>query len=155
MSAIEGGELLYEYTVSITGLTEYGFAFAPLMAGAAPPPPEGARFDVAFAGEASGPASGPRLHGRVTGVDYLRVRADGRFELHIHAEIVAADGCRISLHADGVALPRSQGAIADLRENVTLATSAPEYAWVNALQIWGVGTVDLAKQIIHVKGYAA
>ena len=151
MSAIEGGELVYEYTVSITGLTEYGFAFAPLMAGAVAPPPAGARFDVAFAGE----ATGPRLQGTVTGVDYLRVRADGRFELHIHAEIVAADGCRISLHADGVALPRSQGAIADLRENVTLATSAPEYVWVNALQIWGVGTVDLAKQVIHVKGYAA
>jgi hypothetical protein len=151
MNAIAGGELLYEYTVSITGLTEYGFAFAPLMAGAAVPPPEGARFDVAFAGE----ASGPRLRGRVTGVDYLRVRADGRFELHIHAEIVAAGGCRISLHADGVALPRAQGGVADLRENVTLATSAPEYAWVNALQIWGVGTVDLAEQVIHVKGYAA
>ncbi len=33
----------------------------------------------------------------------------------------------------------------ELRENVTLTTAEPGYAWVNSLQIWAGGTVDLAK----------
>ena len=150
MSALEVGDLLYEYTLRITGLTEYGVSLESLLSGAAPPP-EGARFDVAF----EGTASGLKLGGSVTGVDHVRVRGDGRFDLHIHATITAVDRQRISLHADGIAVPRPASPIADLRENVTLFTSSTEYAWVNLLQVWGIGTVDLAQQVIHVKGYAA
>lgn len=151
MGAIEVGDLLYDYTVKLAGMTEYGASFQSLMAGTAAPPPEGARFDVPF----EGASIGPRLKGRVAGVDYLRIRADGRFELHIHAEITTDDGHRISLHADGVALPRPGSPVAGLRENVTLFTSSKEYAWVNALQVWATGTVDLAEQVVRIKGYAA
>ena len=42
----------------------------------------------------------------------------------------------------------------ELRENVTLTTSEPDYAWVNPLQIWGPGTCDLAKGEVHISGYA-
>jgi hypothetical protein len=132
-------------------LTEYGVSFGALMAGTAPPPPEGARFDIPF----EGPSIGPKLKGTVTGVDYLRVRADGRFELHIHAAITTDDGHKISLHADGVALPRPGNPVAGLRENVTLFTSSKAYAWVNGLQVWATGTVDLAEQVVHLKGYSA
>jgi hypothetical protein len=38
---------------------------------------------------------------------------------------------------------------------VKLTTSHPEHAWVNQIQIWASGTVDLAKGEIRVKGYAA
>ena len=151
MSTIEVGELLYEYSVKITGVTEYGVSFESLMAGTVAPPPEGARFDVAF----EGASHGPKLKGKVTGVDYVRVRADGRFQLHIHAEISADDGQKIALHADGVAIPRQGSSIADLRENVSLSTSSKNYTWVNVLQVWGIGTVDLADQVVHVKGYSA
>ncbi len=151
MSTIEVGELLYEYTVKFTGMTEYGVSLESLMAGEIAPPPEGARFDVAFEGR----SSGPKLKGKVTGVDHVRIRADGRFQLHIHAEITTDDGQKISLHADGVALPRKGSSIADLRENATLFTSSKGYAWVNALQVWGVGTVDLAEQVVRLKGYSA
>ena len=151
MGTMEVGELLYEYTVKLTGMTEYGVGFASLMAGTAAPPPEGARFDVPF----EGASVGPKLKGRVTGVDYLRIRADGRFELHIHAEITTDDGQKISLHADGVALPQPGSPIAGLRENVTLFTSSKGYAWVNGLQVWGTGTVDLAEQVVRIKGYSA
>ena len=151
MSTIEVGELLYEYTVKITSVTEYGVSFASLMAGEVAPPSEGARFDAAF----EGASHGPKLKGKVTGVDYLWMRADGRFQLHIHAEITAADGQKIALHADGVALPRKGSSIADLRENVALSTSSKDYLWVNALQIWGIGTVDLAEQVVRLKGYSA
>ena len=151
MSTIEVGELLYEYTVKFTGMTEYGVSFASLMAGTVVPPPEGARFDVPF----DGASVGPKLRGKVRGVDYLRVRADGRFELHIRAEITTDDGQKISLHGDGVALPQQGSPIAGLRENVTLFTSSKAYSWVNALQVWGTGTVDLAEQVVRIKGYAA
>ncbi len=145
------GELLYEYNASITGVTEYGVSFEALLGGAIPPPPEGARFDIAF----EGASDGPKLKGKVSGIDYLRVRADGRFELHIHAEITTDDGQKISLHADGVALAQPGSPTADLRENVTLFTSSKAYSWVNGLQVWATGTVDLAAQALRITGYSA
>jgi len=151
MSTIDVGELLYEYTVKLTGMTEYGVSFEALMARTAAPPPEGARFDVPF----EGASNGPKLKGKVTGVDYLRIRADGRFDLHIHAEITTDDGHKISLHADGVALPLPGSPVAGLRENVTLFTSSKVYSWVNGLQVWATGTVDLAEQVVRIKGYSA
>lgn len=151
MSQIEAGELLYEYTLNITGLTEYGTSLAELMSGKVVMPPEGARFDVYF----EGPATGEKLKGTAKGVDYLRVRPDGRMELDIHAEITTEDGQKISLKADGVCLPRKDSSISDLRENITLFSSYKNYTWMNTLQMWGIGTVDLATQIINVKGYSA
>jgi hypothetical protein len=151
MGTMEVGELLYAYTVKLTGMTEYGISFADLMAGAAAPPPEGARFDARFEGS----SDGPKLKGKVEGVDYLRMRADGRFELHIHAEITTDDGHKISLHADGVALPQPGSPIAGLRENVTLFTSSKKYSWVNGLQVWATGSVDLAAQVVRLEGYSA
>ena len=35
-----------------------------------------------------------------------------------------------------------------------MTTSHPEYAWVNTLQVWAPGTVNLATGEIRVKGYA-
>jgi hypothetical protein len=150
MSAIEVGDLLYEYRVKITGMTEFGFSFGALMSGEAAPPPEGARFDVAFEGSSVG-----KLTGTVAGIDHLRLRADGRFDLDIRGTITTHDGHMISLAADGVCLPTPGNPVAALRENVTLFTSAKEYAWLNTLQIWGIGTVDLAEQVVHIKGYTA
>ena len=141
--------LLYEYAPNITQVVEYGVSMQALMSGQAPPPAEGARFDVYF----EGPVTGTKLSGSVRGVDYLHMRADGRFQLHIHAEITTADGKKIALAADGVALGGPP--VLQLRENVTLTTSHPEYSWVNAIQVWAPGTVDLAKGEIRVKGYAA
>lgn len=151
MSAIEVGELLYEYEVKITRVTEYGVSFGALAAGTAAPPPEGARFDVHF----EGASTGPRLRGAIHGVDYLHIRADGRFALHIHAEITTDDGHKISLHADGIALPQPNSPVSGLRENVTLFSSSGAYSWVNGLQVWGTGSVDLARQEVRIKGYSA
>jgi hypothetical protein len=85
----------------------------------------------------------------------VHVRADGRFQLHIHAEITTDDGAKISVFADGVGLPRENSPIADLRENVTLTTSSEAYSWVNHLQVWAKGTTDLEKQEVEVKSYVA
>lgn len=91
----------------------------------------------------AGTAQGPRLKATLTAIDYLHVRADGRFELHIHGEMTTEDGARIALYADGVALPEPGGARAQLRENVTLRTSFPACKWVNGLQPWAQGVVNL------------
>jgi hypothetical protein len=151
LTTITVGDQLYDLTVKFTKVTEFGVSMEALSSGEISPPPEGARFDVAF----EGVSRGPKLKGTVVGVDYLNVRADGRFQLHIHGELTTEDGEKIALFADGVSIPREGSSIIDLRENVTLTTSSKAYAWVNNLQVWGQGTVDLAKQEAYVKGYSA
>jgi len=142
------GEKIYGYDLDITGVTDYGVSLEAILAGKEKVPPQGARFDVAFEGRATG-----RLSGRVRGVDYLRMRADGRIDLDIRATIETGDGFRIGLSADGVAALRPGEPIADLCENVTLTTAAAGYAWVNAHQIWGAGSVNLATGKIHIDAY--
>jgi hypothetical protein len=142
-------ELLYEYVLQTTQMVEYGVSIQALMAGQVAPPPEGVRFDVHF----EGPVTGTKLNGSAKGVDYIHMRADGRTELNIQAEVTTADGKKIALSADGVAMGAPP--VLQLRENVKLTTSHPEYAWVNPIQVWGVGSVDFSTGEIRVKGYAA
>ena len=150
-ATIPVGEHLYELTVKLTQVTEFGVSMEALISGQVPPPPEGARFDVAFEGD----SRGPKLTGKTRGVDYFHVRADGRFEMHMHAVLSTDDGANIAIFADGVVTPREGSSTFDLRENVTLRTSAEAYSWVNRLQVWGVGTYDLASQEVNVNGYSA
>ena len=150
ISTNEVGELLYTVTLNITGIKEYGVSFAALMAGERTPV-EGARFDVPF----EGTAIGPKVNGAAEGIDYVRVRADGRFELHIHETIRTEDGQSISDHGDGVAILRPEGGIADVRVNMTLFASSKEYTWVNQRLVKGIGTIDLAKRVIQVGAYSA
>ena len=151
MNAIEVGELLYTVTLNITGIKEYGVSFAALMAGKVTTRVEGARFDVPF----EGTAAGPKLNGTAEGIDYVRVGADGRLELHIHETIRTEDGQNISAHGAGVAVLRPEGGIADLEVNMTLFASSQDYTWVNQLHVKGIGTINLAKQLIQVAAYSA
>ena len=150
MSTSEVGELLYTVTLNITGMKEYGVSFAALSTGEVKAPVEGARFDVAF----EGTATGPKLNGAAEGIDYVRVRADGRFELHIHETIRTEDGQSISAHGDGLATLRPEDGIADLRVTMTLFASSKDYTWVNRVPVKGIGTIDLTKQVIHVAAYS-
>lgn len=142
------GEKIYAYDLNVTGLTDFGVTLPSIVSGEYPIPSQGARIDVAFEGRATG-----RLAGRVSGVDHLRIRADGRMDLDIRAVLETEDGQRIALAADGVATPRGADPIADLYENVTLSTASEKYAWVNTRQIWGVGTVNLAEGRIHIDAF--
>jgi hypothetical protein len=142
------GEKIYEYDLDVVGVTDYGVTLDAILSGQLEIPPQGVRIDVAFAGRASG-----RLAGHVRGVDFARMRADGRIDLDIRAAIDTDDGHRIALSADGVAMPRAAEPVADLVENITLSTAAQAYAWVNTRQVWGVGTVDFAAGKIHIDGY--
>ena len=150
-AAIAVGELLYDATVHFTKITEYGLSLTAFLSGQAAPPPAGARIDVAFEGS----ISGPKLKGYASGIDYLHIRADGHVRLHIHAEITTDDGEKIAFFGDGVASPAGEADLFQLRENVTLTTACPAYAWLNQVVGWGQGTVDPAKGEIRVKLYAA
>ena len=145
------GELVYEYALQITRVVEYGMSADALLAGQASPPPEGARVDFYL----EGLVTGPRLKGTVNGVDYLYFRADGRAQLHIHAEITTEDGKKVALLAEGVAIAEQGTSIFRLRENVTLLSHHLELSWVNAIQIWAAGKVDVASGRVRLKAYIA
>ena len=144
------GEPLYDATLHFTKVVEYGLSMAAFLGGQAQPPPAGSRIDVAFEGS----LSGPRIKGHATGIDYLQIRADGQVKLHIHAEITTDTGEKIAFFGDGIVRPASNSGLMELRENVTLTSSSPAYAWVNTVVGWGQGTVNTATGEINVKVYA-
>ena len=142
------GEKIYEYDFDITGVTDYGVSMDAILTGKEMVPLQGARFDLALAGHSKG-----RLAGRAHGFDYLRVRADGRIELDLHLTVETDDGHRIALSGDGQAAPRNDNPKLDIFGNIRLSTAAKEYAWVNARQIWSVGTASLPTGKIHAEAY--
>jgi hypothetical protein len=145
------GELVYEYALQVMRVVEYGLSADDLFSGQASPTPEGARIDFYLEGS----VTGPKLKGTVVGIDYLYFRADGRAQLHIHAEITMEDGKKISLAAEGIAIPEEGSSVVQLRENVTLLTNHRELSWVNGIQVWASGTVDVSSGQVHVKAHAA
>jgi Protein of unknown function (DUF3237) len=140
------GVLIYEYTPQVTHVVEYGASADAVLSGQAPPPAEGARFDLYL----EGPVKGPNLVGTVEGVDYLWVRADGRAELHIHAKITTEDGKKIAVDAGGVAVPEESSSVFRIREHVKLTSNHPELLWVNLLEIWASGTFDFTNGQVRV-----
>jgi hypothetical protein len=143
------GELVYEYTLQVTQTVEYGISADAMFAGE-PPPPEGARLDLYL----EGAARGGKLSGTVRGVDYVNFRADGRAELHIHAEIVTEDGQNVALEAGGVAILQDGSSLLELREHVSLRSNHAELAWVNGLEIWARGVVDIANGQVHLRAFS-
>jgi hypothetical protein len=142
------GERIYDMELDITGVTDYGVSMDAILAGQEAIPLHGARFDLAVDGLYEG-----RLAGRAHGVDYLRVRADGRIELDLHVIIETDDGHRIALSGDGQAAPRPGEPVLDIFANVRLSTASKDYAWVNERQIWGVGTASLTTGKVRVEGF--
>lgn len=145
------GDLIYEAEIQFTNIVEYGMSMEFLSSGEVPIPPEGARFDQYF----QGTLHGPRLRGRISGIDYLYVRADGRFQLHIHAQIITEDGHNISFFSDGVSIQKEGEEGTHLRATVSLFTSSQAYRWLNKLQVWALGSLDLIKGEAFVRAYSA
>jgi len=143
------GELIYEYRPQVTQTVEYGVSADAMFAGE-PPPPEGARFDLYL----EGPLCGGKLDGTVRGVDYLNFRADGRVELHIHAEILTEDGKNVALEAGGIAIRQDGSSLLELREHVSLRSNHAELVWVNGLEIWARGVVDVASGQVQLRAFS-
>jgi hypothetical protein len=144
------GELIYEADIRFTQTVEYGVGMEDLSSGKIPIPLEGARFDQVFQGE----LRGPKLRGRISGTDYLCVRADGLFQLHLHARVATDDGANIAFSSKGVSLQTEGKKETQLRAAVTLFTSEESYRWVNHLQLWAVGALDPEKKTARVRAYA-
>jgi len=53
-----------------------------------------------------------------------------------------------------VAILMEGSSLFQLKENVTLRSNHPECAWVNPIQVWAPGTVDVAKGEIRIKAHA-
>lgn len=150
-TTLEVGELLYEAVVRLSSITAYGANLDAIVAGTTRPPPEGARFDLAFAGE----FTGPRLAGTLSGVDYVNVRADGRFELDLRAHLQTADGHSVAMSGGGTAYPGARPGSYELREHLWYRTAAPTHAWLNQVQAWARGTVDVATGELRLRVHAA
>jgi hypothetical protein len=141
-------EKIFEYDLDITGVTDYGADMEALFTGRERVPLQGAQFDVTLAGSVKG-----RVTGAMRGVDYLRVRPDGRRELELRGTIESDDGSRIAFSAEGVGSPRDVEPIVDLAVKIDLLTAAAAYSWLNAKPAWGSGYANLATNKIHVDVY--
>jgi len=150
IEAITAGELIYEADIQFTGMVEFGVGMQDLSSGKTALPLEGARFDQTFRGE----LHGPKLRGKISGTDYLYVRADGRFQLHLHARVTTEDGANIALSSDGVSLQVEGERETQLRAAVSLFTSFEAYTWLNKLQLWVLGSLDPVEGKAILKAYA-
>lgn len=150
--ALPVAEHLYDETAHVTRITDYGVRYRDFIVGRVGLPPEGARFDIAFEGS----IRGERLRGSIAGLDFAEVRADGRFQLDMHAEITTDDGEKIAYVADGIFMPpEDEGGVAEARYSVRLTTASPRYTWLNKLEIWVRGSVDVNEGEISMKAYVA
>jgi hypothetical protein len=141
-------EKIFEYDLDITGVTDYGADMGALFTRRESVPLQGAQFDVTLAGPVKG-----RVTGSMRGIDYLRVRPDGRRELELRGSIETDDGNRVAFTVEGVGSPREGEPIVDLAVRIDLLTAAAAYSWVNAKPAWGSGYADLATNKIHVEVY--
>lgn len=142
-------ELLFEEEVYLTSISEFGISWDDFSSGNAPIPHEGARFDLSFEGQ----LEGPDIRGKISGIDFLEVRADGRFMLNIYATIITDDGFRIALYEDGVLTP-VEGSFAELRLNLKFTTAHEKYQWLNKRQVWALGKVNMETGKVNVKAFA-
>ncbi len=148
---ITDNNLIYEAQIQFTGVVDYGVSMEALTSGQVAIPLAGARFDQTF----EGTLQGPRLRGKISGIDYLCVRADGLFQLHLHAQVTTEDGTQISMSSEGISMQVEGQRETQLRAAVTLFTSSEAYSWLNRLRLWAVGTLDPVQGIAHVRAYAA
>ena len=141
---------LFEEQVQLTGIKEFGLNWEDMIQGKTGIPPGGARFDISFEGY----LKGPRIDGRIKGIDYLTVRADGRYMLRIYATVITHDGESIALEEEGILIPdRENPAKAILQFNMKFTTAVPKYAWLNNLPVWATGNIDRVTGSVYIRAF--
>lgn len=144
------GKLIYEAEILFTGETDFGISMIEILSGQRPIPAAGARFDQSF----QGVLTGPEIAGSLEGMDYLTLRPDGSFRLHLHGRITTRDGARIAIASQGVSFQVKGSPEAQLRSAVSLTTAAEEYLWLNQLQLWALGTMHPEKRTAVIRAFA-
>jgi Protein of unknown function (DUF3237) len=141
-------EKIFEYDLDITGVTDYGADMEALFTGRESAPLQGAQFDVMLAGPVKG-----RVTGNMRGIDYLRVRPDGRRELELRGTIETDDGNRIAFTAEGVGSPREGEPIVDLAVKIDLLTAAAAYRMTTKKRSGPISALDWsAPQEVRLPG---
>ena len=139
---------LFTQKVQLTYIREYGISWEELVEEMLAPPAQGARFDIGFEGK----LSGDRLRGGISGIDYLEVRADAKYQLNCYATIITHDGETIAFHEDGTLTPNEAG-IAQLYLNMNFSTASANYQWLNQKLAWGLGEMDMRKGFVNTRAY--
>ena len=144
-------EHICDWIAQATEVIDFGIDAASVSSGRTPIPPQGVRLNSSSQGE----LTGPKLKGKVVGTDYLLVRADGVGIINLHAVLTTVEGDRIAIQASGI-LTLVQGAtISQLRENIAFHTASAKYSWINHIQGWAIGTLDMSTLKITKKVFAA
>jgi hypothetical protein len=141
-------EHIFDEDIHLTRITEYGISWTDLIEGNVEIPVQGARFDLFFEGN----VTGSKINGVIKGVDYLEIRADGKFMLNIFASVITEDGEIISIKENGISTPLSNRT-ARLHLNMEFLASSGEYNWLNKKQAWITGEVDLINGKVKAAGF--
>ncbi len=144
------GELIYRAEIRFTGMVEYGVSMEALTSGQLEIPQAGARFDQTF----QGVLQGPKVKGIIEGTDYLYVRPDWSFQLHLHGRIITEDGINITLSSEGISHQIEGKTETQIRSAVRLFTASEQYIWLNKLQLWAVGSLDTTKGEAVIRAYS-
>ena len=145
-------EHLFSYTVSLQ--------MPPEVIG---PVAEGIRVNFYLAG---GAISGPRCTGKLlpVGADWLLIRKDGIGLVDVRTTLEMHDGALVYSAYTGVLDPGPNGYDAFLNGTLPpkfpiriaprFQTAHPDYAWMNRVQAYGVGEVDLVNAQVSYHVFA-
>ena len=142
-------EHLYDAVGQITKTTDFGIDLR--VSGRTPSPPEGLRFDFDWQAE----LTGPKIRGKIAGTNYSYTRADGVTFVDSHAVLTTPEGDRIAIRTEGISTRQAGSTIFQQRENISFYTACAKYSWINHIQGWATGTVDLSTGRIAMKAYSA
>jgi Protein of unknown function (DUF3237) len=138
-----------------------GLKIPPEMIG---PVPEGIRVNIYLTG---GEVSGARCKGKLlqVGADWLVIRKDGVGIVDVRATIEMENGALVYAAYTGIIELGPNGYEAFLSGDIPAKfpirtcprylTSSPEYEWMNCVQAYGIGEVDLFNGVVHAEVYAA
>jgi len=128
------GEMLYEEKLK---------TLPPVDIGAVP---EGRRLDVPFTGDVSGPI----IHGKVEGTDYMLLRPDGVGIMHVHCVVTTDGGDLISYQVSGFLTAAPDGRFS-VKGAITYQTGSKELSWLNSTQGVVDGFFDMSTSELNVK----
>ena len=144
-------KFLYEAEITFINEVDFGITMDEILSGEKEIPGAGARFDQTFEGTLSGPV----IAGTIIGIDYLTVRPDWSFRLHLHGQITTEDGARIAISSEGVSLQSEGSPKARLRSSVSFTTAADQFLWLNQIQAWALGTMNPEKRTAWIQAFTA
>jgi hypothetical protein len=144
-------EHICDWNAKATEVVDFGIDAASVSSGRTPIPPQGVRINSSSQGE----VTGRKLNGKVVSTDYLLIRADGVGIINLQAVLTTVDDHRIAIHGSGTLSLEQGSAISQLRENITFHTASAKYSWVNRIQGWATGTLDMSTLKITKKVFAA